>query len=182
MKKPDGYDESQAFTGEFETLDPGGKILKIRQGVIGTSTTGKEMLNLLFDIAEGEEAGYYQRQFDGAKKSDAEPKWKGVFRQLTEGKSLPFFKGVITAIEQSNPGYKWNWDEKSLAGKLFGGVFGQEEYLASDGKVKTSTKCMFIRSIDKIRAGIEAPPIKKLTNVPATNSSVSNADDGDLPF
>lgn len=38
----------------------------------------------------------------------------GLFRQGYEGKQLPFFKGMITCIEESNEGYEWNWDEKRL--------------------------------------------------------------------
>jgi hypothetical protein len=181
MKQYPGYEQVEAFTGEYEVLEPGGYICKILAIKAEDKDYG-QLLRIAYDIAEGEHKDYYKRRFESAKQTNAEAKWQGMYYQTVKPDDLRYFKGFITSVEKSNPGYKWNWDEKSLAGKLFGGVFGQEEYLASDGKVKTSTKCMFIRSIDKIRAGIEAPPIKKLTNVPATNSSVSNADDGDLPF
>lgn len=185
MNKPQGFDESVAFTGEFESIAPGGKICVIKSAVVQQTTTGKETLVILFDIADGESKGFYQRKFDEAKKSNADAKWQGVYRQLTEGNSLPFFKGLITAIENSNSGFKWDFDESKLKGKLFGGIFGQEEY-EKNGEVKLATKCMQIRSVDVIKKGVEAPAIKKLANAPYTFSgSIGTAPaeySDELPF
>lgn len=186
MQKPQGYDEAQAFTGEFETLEAGGYICKIKQAVMGVSNKGSEMMSILFDIAEGEHAGYYQRMYDNAKKTDAEPKWKGVFKQNTSGKSVSFFKGMITAIEQSNPGFKWNWDETQLKGKVFGGVFGREQFRNSAGALKWTTKCQSIRSADAIRKGVEAPADKYLEGAAGAGAASQftelTENDPDLPF
>lgn len=169
MKKPAGYDTAEAFTGDFKTVAPGGHVCKIVQAKVDTTTTGKEVLILLFDIVEGESKAFYKEQYDRNHAINPEAKWQGVYRQLTEGESsLKFFKGMITAIEESNPGYKWNWDEKTLANKLFGGVFGQEEFLNGNNEVKLSTKCMFIRNVEQVRKGVEAPKIKRLKNNNAT--------------
>ena len=43
--------------------------------------------------------------------------------------ALPFFKGFITAVEKTNPGYTWDWDEKKLIGKNVIAVFGEEDLM-----------------------------------------------------
>lgn len=162
MNKPTGYDEATAFTGEFKSVTPGGHICKILGAKSEQSKSGKEQLVIMFDIAEGPDKGFYMDQFKRKQESNADAKWQGLYRQLTEGDSTKFFKGMITAIEKSNDGYKWDWKEESLKGKLFGGVFGQEEYEKQDGSIGVSTKCRFIRSVEQIRKGVEAPEIKRL--------------------
>ena len=74
MEKMQGYDEAQALTGEFETLEPGGYICVIKKAKEETSTTGKKMLVIAFDIAEGEHAGFYQRRFDDLVKTNPDTK------------------------------------------------------------------------------------------------------------
>ena len=69
MNKPQGYDEVQAYTGDFEQLELGGHICKITGVKLEyTPNTNAEVLILAFDIAEGKQTGYYQRRFDEAKK------------------------------------------------------------------------------------------------------------------
>ena len=152
MKPIEGWNDAPAYTGEFETLPAGKYVCQIVQVNVTQDQKGREQMVILFDIADGEHKGYYDRMFQGAKRNDAsQAKWKGIFRQLTQGNSLPFFKGVITSIEKSNPGYKWNWEEKSLVRKKFGGIFGREEFIASDGKKRMATKCIQIRSIEGLK-------------------------------
>lgn len=166
MNKPQGYDEAQAYTGDFETLELGGHICKITGVKLEyTPNTSAEVLVIAFDIAEGKQAGFYQRKFDEARKSNSQAKWQGTYRQFTQGNSTPYFKGMIENIEKSNPGYSFvgtGFNEQTLIGKLFGGVFGREQYKDKDGSLKFATKCMSIRTVEKVRAGIEAPADKLL--------------------
>ena len=46
---------------------------------------------------------------------------------------------MITCIEESNEGYEWNWDEKTLKGKKIGVLFGREQYMMN-GQKKWATK------------------------------------------
>jgi hypothetical protein len=162
MQKPANWDTTQAFTGEFKNLPPGGHVCVIKKAAVTTSQSGREMMCIYFDIAEGDSKDFYMEQYNRKITSNPDYKWPGVYRQLTEDNSLPYFKGMITSIEKSNPGYTWDWEEKSLKGKLFGGVFGQEEYESGDD-IKLATKIRFIRSIDDIRNGkVEIPKIKTL--------------------
>jgi hypothetical protein len=193
MQKPEGYESTQAFTGDFETLEPGGYVCRIRQATESQTSGGSPLLIVLFDIDEGPHKGYYQRTFDRKKASGQDAKWTGTYRQLTEGKSLPFFKGMIAGIESSNNGYKWDWKEAALKGKVFGGVFGEEEYRKNNGDIGVSVKCTQIRSVEAIRKGIEIPkrrtvkddgykPTPAETDSTGTGFYVLNEDDADLPF
>lgn len=184
MQKPENYDQEEAFTGEFKSINPGGHICKIMGSKIDTTTTGKEVLIIRFDVTEGPAKDFYSEQFDRKILTNKDAKWQGVYRQLTEGTSLKFFKGMITAIENSNSGYKWNWDETTLKGKLFGGVFGQEEFIGQDGQIHLATKCRFIRSVEQIRKGVEIPEIKRINKSDAAAAFGGHdvAPDEEIPF
>jgi hypothetical protein len=182
MNKPQGFDEALTFTGDFETIELGGHVCVIKGAKVETTQSGKEILKIQLDIAEGENKDFYNRQYSKRKELNPDAKWGGVYSQLTEGKSLPFFKGFIAAVENSNKGYKWNWDEATLKGKLFGGVFGEEEYISNDGTVKKATKCMQIKSVEQIRKGVEVPPLKTLPGNSSSVIDVQPIDDGAVPF
>lgn len=189
MKKLQGYDEAQALTGEYERLEAGGYICKIKGAKEETSKNGKKMLVIAFDIEEGEHKGFYQRQHEeNMKNADPNnmPKWRGVYRQMLEGeKAVGYLKGLMTSLENSNTNFKWDWDEKKLTGLLFGGIFGEEEYERIDGSIGTSTKLKYIRTVQAIRDGkYKVPDIKKLPQKgEAFEEFLSNTNqDDDLPF
>ena len=162
MRKYEGYEQAEAFTGEFETLEPGGYVCKILKVQTEERYYGT-LLRIGFDIAEGEHEGYYRRRFDQKKQYDENAKWPGMYYQTVRQDDLRYFKGFITSIEASNPGFKWDWDEKKLVGKLFGGIFGEEEYEKQNGEIGTIVKCGFVRSVDAIREGkFKVPEIKRL--------------------
>jgi len=185
---PHGYQEAEAREyGQFETLEPGGYICKILKATEEKAkTSGAQMLVLGLDIAEGEKTGFYRKQFDKDTRSDK--KWPCLYRQLTEGNSTPYFKGMIEAIQKSNPGYTFNFDESTLSGKLIGVVLGREQYKKQDGTLAFSVKPIRICSVDTIRAGVE-PPADKLLSPTAASSVTSSqygtamdVDDSELPF
>jgi len=175
MKNYEGYEKSEAFTGEFETLEPGGYVCKITKVVCEEKPYG-ELLRISFDIEEGEHKEFYKRKFVKAFEANSEAKWQGMYYQTVKTDDLRYFKGFITAIENSNSGFKFDFDEQKLVGKLFGGVFGQEEYENSNGEVKLSTKCVQVRSVEKIREGVGIPEIKRLKHS-ATDSLFATATD-----
>jgi hypothetical protein len=188
MKRYDGYDKVEAFTGEYEKMEVGGQVCRILQVKAEEPEPGTKnydtLLKIGFDIAEGDYAGYYKRQHDRKKENKPEAKWPGMYYQTIKQDDLRYFKGFITAIEQSNTGFKWDWDEQKLKNKLFGGIFGEEEYKGNDGKVHTSVKLQWIRSVDKIRSGdFKVPEVKKLAGGNAFKGNMSPIDEDDtLPF
>ena len=191
MKKFDGYDKAEAITGDYEKMEAGGFVCRILQIKAETPEPGTKnydtLLRIGYDIAEGDRAGFYKRQFDRKKQTNADAKWPGMYYQTIKSDDLRYFKGFITAVEQSNTGFKWDWDEQKLKNKLFGGIFGEEEYKGNDGKIHTSIKLQWVRSADKIRSGDYAIPEKKVSsggNKGSTSAGFNPAIDEDdsLPF
>lgn len=182
MKKYDGYEQAEAFTGEYEKLEAGGYVCKILKVQAEEKDYGT-LLRIAIEITEGEHEGYYRRSFENKKQYDDEAKWPGMYYQTVRQSDLKFFKGFITSLEASNPGFKWDWDEKKLVGKIFGGVFGEEEYQKQDGTIGTSVKCKFVRSADSIREGrFKIPEIKRLQNSSPTTNYISQDIIDELPF
>ncbi|MFR6290521.1 MAG: hypothetical protein ACLUKQ_03620 [Peptococcaceae bacterium] len=153
MRKPANYEETQARTGESRQLPAGLYACQIVMA-IEEERNGSRLLAIAFDIAEGEYKGFFQQRYDAD--TNPQKKWPGagIRRQFVEdrdGSCNPFFKGLITSIEESNPGFKWNWDENTLRGKKFGAIMGREEFLANDGQKKMATKVFYISSIEGLK-------------------------------
>ena len=184
MKKPNGWENTQAVMGgeDYEVLTPGGHIVKILNAETAMSRAGKDMLVLNFEIAEGSDFdGMMQRAWKRRQKWPV----SGTYYQLTEdqqGGANPRFKGLIKAVEESNSGYAWNWDERTLKGRQVGMIFREEEYEANDGTVRTSVKpiavCPALEAMDK------AAPAKKLLERAdkAAGQGFTEEKDDDLPF
>lgn len=184
MEKPQGYDDAQAF-GEFETLPAGGYVCIIKKVLAEKTQNGKEYLKLAIDILEGEFKDFFQRKFDGDMREDK--KWSGVWTVFTEGynpgTTNPKFKGLITSVEASNTGFKFDFDETKLAGKKVGIVFREEDFEGFDGQVHTSVKPFFAVSTEKAKdAAVPAP--KKIAPKGESFEDFANvpSDNDDLPF
>jgi hypothetical protein len=139
----------------------------------------KEYLEIKIDIVAGEFKGYAK---------DSEDKfgtWPNAFisRRSYKEKALGFFKSFVTAVEKSNPGYIWNWDESTLIGKQIVGVFDEEEY-EKDGELRVAVKLQEIRSIPSWKDGkVKLPGLKKLkTPSQVQTFTPPEITDKDLPF
>ncbi len=187
MEKVQGYEEAQAITGEYERLNAGGYICKIISAKEEKSKSGKRMLVLALDIAEGDKKDFFRNRFND--NSNPDKKWPAgaIYRQMLEGeKAAGFLKGLMTSLEASNDGFKWDWDEKKLANLKCGAIFGEEEYEKMDGSVGTTTKVKFIRTVKAIQDGnFKVPELKKLPEKGEAFEDFVNSvtsDNDDLPF
>lgn len=170
--KPQGYEEAKANVyKEREQLPVGGYVCRIIKARVETTKNGGEMLVIAFDIAEGEQQGFYKRDFDN---QETDKKWRGVFRIFLPNpddygserytKATSGYKGFITCVEDSNEPYKFDFQEKSLANKLIGLLFGYEEW-EWNGRNGMSVKPQRPRSAKAIREGkFKIPNIKTLKN------------------
>jgi hypothetical protein len=180
MKKYNGdWDEVQEF-GDYSSIIPGGYICKIKKVQSEEKPYGT-LLRIDFDVVEGEFANYYQKKFDSNTKADK--KWPGMTYQTARDEDMRFFKAFIKSIEDSTLGYKWDWDESKLAGKFFGGVFQDEEYLNSAGEVRTFCKLQRITTVNAIREGkFKLLDVKKLKREESPIIRLANESFDDLPF
>lgn len=194
IKKYKGYDEVQV--GEFRALKPGGYVLTIKDAKISESKSGKEMLVISYDIAEGEYEGYYTDMYRNSDRADK--KWGGVHYivlpdERDEGSTsykwaLKRLKGLETAVNNSNT-TKWNMDERALKGRLVGALIRREQYENRDGELRFSTKIATFVSADTIRSGKFEIPADKLLEEKVQPKKedefvaiMGDDSDSDLPF
>lgn len=131
MKPFEGFKSEAPSTG-YPMLPKGLYIARIQNVMIEGSEPDQRLV-LRLDIIEGEHAGYYTKRYNSERASgntQYEVKYKGDFRiQLPDQNNtkrqhydwdLRTFNNSIWAIENSNDGYHWDWNEMGLKGKTVG--------------------------------------------------------------
>ena len=184
MKVIENYENIQASSGEFARPGNGGYILEIVNvtDVPYNEQTGKgDYLRIDYDIASGEFKGYYTAQnerFGGGK-------WFANVIKSYKEKALGMFKHFTNCVEESNPGFKWNWQENKLIGCRFGATLQEEEYEKNDGSIGTRLIVKDIKTVKQIMDGdFKVPATKKLerTAAPVNGFAELKDDTSDLPF
>ncbi len=152
MKKIENWNEIEAKGMEdFKALPIGAYECKIINAVENhNEQSGKTTLKVMVDIASGEYKDYFKKRYDSNTAIDR--KWdNNATKYLAfEGENTSFFKGFITIVENSNVGYKWNWEESTLRDKKLVGVFQYEQYEKQDGTKALKVRLNKFRSLDKL--------------------------------
>ena len=191
MKAFNGLEIKKSVSAS-EPLPAGGYVAKILNAKVEEYSWG-EVLVISFDIAEGEYKDFFSKQYKENTREDK--KWKGNFRLTVPQESNQYFDSqkrtfgnAIWAIEESNPGYHWDWDENALKGNMVGVLFRNFEYDV-DGNQGWSTECCTFVSVEDVRTGnFKQPKDKPIRNKATNNATASNftvIDDdslSDLPF
>ena len=190
MKAFNGLEIKKSVSAS-EPLPAGGYVAKILNAKVEEYSWG-EVLVISFDIAEGEYKDFFSKQYKENTREDKQ--WKGNFRLTVPQESNQYFDSqkrtfgnAIWAIEESNPSFRWAWDENARKGKMVRVLFRNYEYDV-DGRQGWSTEsCTFV-SVEDVRTGnFKQPKDKPLRNKATNNSTLSNLapiDDIDdsLPF
>ena len=191
MKAFNGLEIKKSVSAS-DPLPAGGYVAKILNAKVEEYSWG-EVLVISFDIAEGEYKDFFSKQYKENTREDK--KWKGNFRLTVPNEGNQYFESqkrtfgnAIWAIEESNPSFRWAWDENALKGKMVGVLFRNYEYDV-DGRQGWSTECCTFVSVEDVRTGnFKHPKDKPLRNKVANNAPASNftaLDDdslSDLPF
>ena len=175
IKQFGDYATTQAYTDEAG-LPKGGYICKILNAQVKEGSNG-QYIQIAYDIAEGEFENYFKKLYDARKSEDK--KWSTYFflnipkddGSEKDGWTKRTFKTFTNALEDSNEGYHFDWDESKFKGKLVGGLFRYEEYQKQDGSIGRSTKMSKSCSVAKIHSGNYKLPDDKLLNQPANTST-----------
>jgi hypothetical protein len=188
--------ENVKASADFTALPAGGYVCKIQGAKIRTFD-GKngsfERLEVAVDIVEGEYKDHFRRDFDSQNTEDK--KWRGVLRLYVpsgdgsdqDNWSAAKLKRFISDVEDSNPGYHWDWEEQKLKGKLVGLTFRREEW-EWGGKTGWKTNPFQAYTVEDIRQNkFQLPkdkPLKKeaAPAVPKFEDAVDTEGDDDLPF
>ena len=164
MKKIENWNEIEAKgMDDFKALPIGAYECKIINAVENhNEQSGKTTLKVMVDIASGEYKDYFKKRYDSNTAIDR--KWdNNATKYLAfEGENTSFFKGFITIVENSNVGYKWNWEESTLRDKKLVGVFQYEQYEKQDGTKALKVRLTKFRSLDKLKEIEVSDSIKML--------------------
>lgn len=188
MKPYNGF-ESKKSGGNHEPLPAGGYVAKILN-VEEVSYQWGSVLLLSFDILEGAFKDFFGKDYRSQDLEDK--KWRGTYRLRVplddgsekDGWTKRTFGNAIWSVENSNPGYHWDWNEQGLKGKIVGVLFRNKEW-EMNGNTGWTTECCALTSVEDIRNGkFRQPKDKPLKNKPVseTGTFYDVKDDGPLPF
>ena len=191
MKAFNGLEIKKSMSAN-EPLPAGGYVAKILNAKVEEYSWG-EVLVISFDIADGEYKDFFSKQYKENTREDK--KWKGNFRLTVPQESNQYFDSqkrtfgnAIWAIEESNPGYHWDWNEAALKGKMVGVLFRNFEWEMDDGRSGWSTECCTFVSVEDVRTGnFKQPkdkPLKRKESYSSNQCSEMVEIDSteDLPF
>ena len=180
IKKFNDFNETKGYS-DSQLLPRGGYVCKII-GAKPIETKFGQSIKVAFDIAEGEFAGYYQQKYDANKNEDK--KWPGVYSLSVpkddgteqDNWTKRRFKTFTNALEDSNSGYHFDWDETKFKGKRVGLVFNYREYEFNGKNGMTPNPAKAV-SVDAILNNKYKIPDDKLLNgsrpaAPAQESAV----------
>ena len=196
IKRFGNYKADYQAGGSFEPLAPGAYVCQIL-GAKAEDTQWGQRLTFQVDVIEGEAAGYYQKRYAAGATSSYPTTYKGVFRlNIPTGDGTEqdackerAFNSTMGAIELSNPGFHFDFDqpENQFKGKLVG-INVREREWEMNGRTGWTTEAGKITTAADIREGT----FKPLNAKPLNNSSASGAfaspaawepaSDADLPF
>lgn len=142
----------------FQQLPKGAYVIKIKgaKEEPNKNSSGSH-LTIAFDIAEGEFAGFYARQFENNTNEDK--KWPmDAMYYITipsdDAKQYVWtnWNTFFADLEDSNNGFVFSGDLKALKGKLIGGKFHieQREY---NGNIYEHTRLKWTCVADDVRNG-----------------------------
>ena len=193
IKQYEGF-APKAPSTKPDDLPAGAYEAVIKAARVEDTAYGGQRLILALDVIAGEHAGHYQKRFDyDSANGNFTPKWKGTFRQSIptgdgsekDGWTRRSFEGAIWAIEQSNPGYQWNWDEKSLTNLKVGISVRNKEWEYND-MTGWTTEIGRLENIAEVQAGkvklMKDKPLPSKPNTPDAPSGFTPVETDNLPF
>ena len=197
MKPFKNYESTQTFSSR-PTLPAGGyvcKIMNAEEKVYKSSKGTFNKLEISIDIIEGEYNGFFASDYRSQQGEDK--KWKGVLRMNiptddgseADGWTKRSFKTNILAIEESNNGYHWDWNEAQLKGKTVGIVFRSEEWEYNGKHGWRTAPFKMVPAADVKSGNIKIPDPKPLNGKAASQASTAadlsdfvEVASADLPF
>lgn len=199
IKRFGDYEQTKAY-GNYEQLPKGGYVLRILGVETRTNRSG-EYLFISADIYEGDYIQFFTREYKNQQSEDK--KWHCNYLlniptddgSEQDGWTKRRFKTFTEALEDSNAGYHFDWDEQKFKGKLIGGLFNEREYETNDGQIRRATNWGGVASVENIREGNYTLPKDRTIDrgyatpapapsIPATNGFMDIPDglDEELPF
>ncbi len=182
MLKPNGYDETRVG-GDFTPVELGGQYAVVKQVSEMQSSTGKDMVVILYDFCNPDpQEGYFSKQFEDDDRPDKKWPFPGkkyimVADYNDPNKTSRDFKTFCTSIEKSNNlQISWGGDNwaAQFVGKKIGVVFGEEES-EYEGKISMRRIPRWFCTYDKAKDQ-KVPMPKLLSGIrPQTTTTSDNS-------
>lgn len=197
MRPFSNYDNTQTISARAQ-LPVGAyicQILKAEEKVYSSPKGEWHKLEVSFDICEGEHKDFYANDYRS--QSGEDKKWKGILRMNipsddgseADNWAKRSFKTNILAIEESNNGYHWDWNEAQLKGKTVGIVFRSEEWEYNGKRGWRTAPFKMVPAADVKSGNIKIPDPKPLNGKAASQASTAadlsdfvEVASADLPF
>lgn len=191
MKAVNGF-KPNASVGVERAKLPAGNYPGVILGAKVEKGTFCDQLLLQVEVTEGQYKDFYRKDYEAQKDSQFGQKYKGVLRvnlPMDDGSEydkwrIQALERIAGALEASNPGYAWDWDEKKLKGKKCGLMVRERSKTFDDGRESAWTEVGSLCDISKVdtapvlkpkRDGQQAAQSAQQTMTPAD-------DDCELPF
>ena len=177
------YDKSKRTSKSFESLPKGAYVVKIMNAVEEANRNGKgSHLTISFDIAEGDYKDIYANQYLSNTAEDKKWPRDAVYYLTVPDKDSKDFvwqnwNNFFADLEDSNNGFVFGGDVKTLKGKLIGGKFHIEQ-TEWNGNVYDHTRLRWTCVAEDVRTGSagKLPPDKLITQaVSAPYSGAASA-------
>lgn len=156
-------------SGGFTELPPPGvyvaEIQNVRYVPADMKQQTRDAIEMMIEITEGDYKNRYHEVYEDRKERFGDSvKYKGVFRlnppvDGDEDWRKRQFEGNLWCVEQSNPGYSWDWDEKQLKGKKIG-INIRKRLYTWNGEDREDTEIGKFETVDDVKAG-RCKPMKE---------------------
>ena len=169
----------------FVVLPPTGAYVAEIQAARAIEKNGKEVLEIMVDITEGEFKGRYhqdyeqQREYRGDKAQYRGKYTLYPYDENAEPWQRKNWDSDIWCIQQSNEGYAWDWDESKLKGKKIGISVRKELYTSQDGEDKEVYKICQLETVSDVKEG-KCKPIKDRDKRKKDSDSTDGSDFTDV--
>ena len=180
MQKPNNFEVTQA-SGDFTPVSLGGHHLIIKKVEEKQSSTGKDMIVVIFDMGPGDsQAEYFSKSFAADIRPDKKWPRNGIQYIVvndSNGNCSKSFKTFIVCVERSNSGFETQWGKNfgaQFKGKRIGGVFGEVEN-EYNGKRTMRHELRWFCADDKVDSA-RIPEPKYLDNTNRTVAAPANTD------
>ena len=132
MKVPQYNKENRKTVSNYEQLPKGNYVCKIMGIEEVTSKNGNRGIKVSFDIAEGDYKDFYTKKYQADDREDKKWSpdavyWISIPYDDCPGYIQDGWDTFWANVEESNNGYVFNGNEKTVKGKTFGGFFRIEQ-------------------------------------------------------
>ena len=183
----------------FVGLPPAGAyVAEIKDvHVVTNDFNGREVIEMMIEITEGEYAGRFTDVWNDQRERFGNANYKGVFKLTAPNENdedwrFNTFQGNLWCVQESNPGYRWDWDEKKLKGKKVGISVRKRLYTGQDNDGnpvdRETLEIGRFETIADVKAGKVKPMKVKDTRKQKSENSTSGSDftdvskDVEVPF